>query len=681
MKKNTIYICLAILFLNVQCSKNEVLLTPFPLIESISILSITGFGVEFNATIKNENKSKIIEYGFIWGEPNDNLTYEAGEKLVVGTDLSEEGFSYKLTYGMLDNENYKVRAYLKTKDKTLLSHPYHFTSKGSSLTKLINIIPNTGTAGDTIKLIGENFSTIAFNNSVTIGYNRKATIVKSTDSEITFIVPAGSNNDGRNKNKLKLTVFGQTIESIFTISSPKINSITPLIGTFRDEIIIHGENFSYIDKYNIVYFNDVLAENVISVDKNTIKVKVPTNIQRKNTNIRVSIENYGTVFNQQFILITPKINSISQGPLFVGKTITITGANFNPVLNNNKVNFEGPGGNSGEVISGSVSHLIVKVPEGPYIRRETLISVNSKEIVYKNNFKREIGDKWVLRSKPYYTFDRKEFTNNVVVANNIPIFAHKRSNQTTTMNRINPNDYEIYYSYSNVSENEVNYNGIVSTLSDGKDAYIYNHTNKNFWKYNEEYNTFSNSKNFPGTERENVTQFTINGEIYLGFGKSSNTYFNDMYKYSPQNDNWTQVSSNPSNTKRDNTAVFVIEDVAYMIGGATDSNSKDCWAYYSNTDTWVRIADYPHSINGAAAFTLDGEGYVTAGKIIGGNIINEVWKYNPINNNWTQSENVGLKPRYNHAAFSLNGKGYVLGGIIDESNVAQYKSDVYEFIK
>lgn len=66
---------------------------------------------------------------------------------------------------------------------------------------------------------------------------------------------------------------------------------------------------------------------------------------------------------------------------------------------------------------------------------------------------------------------------------------------------------------------------------------------------------------------------------------------------------------------------FTIDGKGYLCCGYRGSNRdllKDCWAYDIESNYWTQCADMPDEASGrheAAAFALNGKGYVTTGSI------------------------------------------------------------------
>jgi hypothetical protein len=105
---------------------------------------------------------------------------------------------------------------------------------------LLGFNPTKGILGHTVTISGENFSPVAVENVVQ--FNGTPAQVQSASTEsLTVVVP-----DSATTGKIKVTVTGKasTSQGDFTILSPTIEDITPMIGSPRLSLHITGTNFS-----------------------------------------------------------------------------------------------------------------------------------------------------------------------------------------------------------------------------------------------------------------------------------------------------------------------------------------------------------------------------------------------------------------------------------------------------
>ena len=95
---------------------------------------------------------------------------------------------------------------------------------------------------------------------------------------------------------------------------------------------------------------------------------------------------------------------------------------------------------------------------------------------------------------------------------------------------------------------------------------------------------------------------------------------------------------------------------------------------------WIRRSDFDGVARcGASSFTMDGKGYLCCG-YRGSNrdLLKDCWAYDIEGNYWTQCADLPDEAagRHQAAAFALNGKGYVTTGAIKDE--PDYLADTWE---
>ncbi|ELR68730.1 hypothetical protein C900_05913 [Fulvivirga imtechensis AK7] len=121
--------------------------------------------------------------------------------------------------------------------------------------------PVIGPEGTEVTILGNNFSSNAQDNEVKFN-GVLADVVEATASSLKVTVPVGATT-----GSIGITCNGLTAESqdYFTvISSPIIESFSPVMGPEGAEVTILGNNFSSNAQDNIVQFNNVAAEVITS---------------------------------------------------------------------------------------------------------------------------------------------------------------------------------------------------------------------------------------------------------------------------------------------------------------------------------------------------------------------------------------------------------------------------------
>lgn len=125
---------------------------------------------------------------------------------------------------------------------------------------------------------------------------------------------------------------------------------------------------------------------------------------------------------------------------------------------------------------------------------------------------------------------------------------------------------------------------------------------------------------------------------------------------------WTQ-KANLQGIQRTTPIAFSIDSVAYVGLGYNFSQSpiqqNDLWKYSPATDTWTQVASLPGSgLSAASAFSIGSKGYVAGGMNSSAVALNTLWEYDALLNTWTQKTSCPGFGRHYAVAFSIGAKGY-----------------------
>lgn len=211
----------------------------------------------------------------------------------------------------------------------------------------------------------------------------------------------------------------------------------------------------------------------------------------------------------------------------------------------------------------------------------------------------------------------------------------------------------------------------------------YDGTNKlkDFWQYDPIANTWTQKTDFPGTGRYSAVGFAIGDYGYLGTGYDGNE-MKDFYMYNESNNSWTAINS-LGGAKRRNASVFIISGTAYVGFGSNNGiYETDFWSFTPSSSNpeatlWVRKKDLDEdnskvARSSAAAFTVNGKGYISTGYSSG--VVATTFEYDPNNDRWSQKRDFEGVARQNASSFSINGRGYVIAG----NSGATYFDDMRE---
>jgi len=539
------------------------------------------------------------------------------------------------------------------------------------------INPIVGVIGDTISINGTHFDFVNSRNKVFFG-DIESTVIESNRESIKVVVPENIESPSESI-LLNAQLQDVTYNTLFQLSAPEINSISPLNATFRDELTINGNNFDFEISRNKVYFGSVEA-TITYADKNTIKVIVPDDLESSSEPIKVIAQLQEVVFDENFQLIPPEINFVLQN-VYTNQDITIQGAYFHPILDNNFITIENIEVN---LTSGDTKSLNTKIPLGPFPRRKAIVKIQLLDLIVEYNVDLNILDKWVMISNDLpFRFHR---SYNAVVANGNAYLIAKPKGYD------DDNFYLWKYDSTNLDWEKISipfsiyFSGVIE--SNSENIYLYAALNyNNFWEFDTTTSKWTKKSSFIGKRRDRAAHFAIGENIYIGLGVDFQPYtpisYTDFYKFNPKDNNWVRVSDIVfdiwGGNQRSDATTFVINDIAYLSGGARGTGDVDCWSYNPNSNQWIEIMNFVNARNYTSSFSLNGFGYVTGGSKVGGGTFKDCWKYNPFSNTWEQIEDIGSFKRENHFSFSINGRAYVGGGEIGGFGSTQ-AYDIYEFI-
>jgi N-acetylneuraminic acid mutarotase len=167
--------------------------------------------------------------------------------------------------------------------------------------------------------------------------------------------------------------------------------------------------------------------------------------------------------------------------------------------------------------------------------------------------------------------------------------------------------------------------------------------------------------------------------------------FGCLTSFSQQN-TWTKKASF-GGLKRARGIAFAIGDYGYAGMGedTVEMTNNDLWRYDPVFDVWSQMMTLPASTRrNASATTIGDKGYVGMGAdssvAFMGTIRDDWWEYDPVANGWTQKanypggydvlNNTGLQGIYFATAFNIGTKGYVCGGKMGSDS---YGTDLWEY--
>jgi N-acetylneuraminic acid mutarotase len=217
---------------------------------------------------------------------------------------------------------------------------------------------------------------------------------------------------------------------------------------------------------------------------------------------------------------------------------------------------------------------------------------------------------------------------------------------------------------------------------------------KDFWEYDPTTNKWTQIEDFPGGERYYAVGAGVGNKGYVGTGTDGGTDYKDFWSFTPGSTagsgTWTKLSSYEG-SKRNGASLFVIGNTIYLFGGINNASyPTDMQKYDIASDTWTKILDLkntdlttdddeydniPRAY--AAAFVINGKGYVTLGTKLG--FLSSTYEYDPASNLWTQRTAFSKTTRTDAVAFSLSETNKQRGFVMTGSSSSTKLDDIFEF--
>jgi len=183
-----------------------------------------------------------------------------------------------------------------------------------------------------------------------------------------------------------------------------------------------------------------------------------------------------------------------------------------------------------------------------------------------------------------------------------------------------------------------------------------------FFRYDQEGDSWVQLPDFPGSARSFSYAASYNGKGYIGFGSDGRgNYYDDLWEYDPATQEWTELAS--CTCRGRNHPVFVAQAGRIFVGlGNGPFDLNDFWSYDIASDSWSRMPSLPgpgrhHPFHFAAG------GKVYAGMGHSGNSYYDDWfEFDPATDTWTELDQHPSGPRVAGQEFSYNGYGYIISG-------------------
>ncbi|MDO3627465.1 kelch repeat-containing protein [Mucilaginibacter sp. BT774] len=416
-------------------------------------------------------------------------------------------------------------------------------------------------------------------------------------------------------------------------------------------------------------FGSGLTLHPTRTDTNSVYFNVPYTLVN-NTNIFNVIIGELKSNDDYLTLMQPHVSAVNSSSVQPGRTMTITGQYFNPVLANNQVQINTT---FVTVVSATPTQLVVKADNSIISDQGnlTIITGNGLQTMAYGNYT-------VYR----YLTPRSDFPGPArfgatAVTINGNIYFGLGKSKTTNLGLDDWWKYDPNADKWTQIANCPMATFIASSFSIGSKVYVgvsaglmyYNA----FFCYDTVTDTWKPVASFPGKYALFPMSFSSGQYGYLVGGTqvssgSNGGNTNDVWRYDPASDSWQQLAPFPG-LARDEAIVFTLNNKGYVIGGGAANGGSnpyqaDAWSFDFATETWRQLAAPPQNVprSEGFAFSLQNKAYVGGGKIKDGNVEPYVYEYDPMTDTWSIKEKIFDPINLFSAAASVNGTGYVITG-------------------
>jgi hypothetical protein len=296
----------------------------YPLIQTGLVTNIDSTGATFHARITDLGNSDILEYGFFWSN-NQNNEIESSERFLISGPPSTINISERITSTLEEGVVYYTKAFIRSSDYMSFGKDVAFTSMGSLKPVITDFFPKTGNIGDTLVIVGNNFSFLLKNNIVYF-FKFPAEVIKAYQDSLFVIVPLFLFME---ETYLTVSVSGNkfNVSEPFKLKMPVINDFNPKKGPSGSVIEITG-NFIPDKSKLLVLFGTRIAE-IISCSENFIRVLVPEKLYSEAFKIKVKMNNNYAESLENFQLDLIGIHSFESHSASFYSEIGLTGQNPN----------------------------------------------------------------------------------------------------------------------------------------------------------------------------------------------------------------------------------------------------------------------------------------------------------------------------------------------------------------
>ncbi len=293
-------------------------------IETGYVFNIDETGVSFTATMKNHQYHEVKDFGFVWG-PEPDPTIFNHNLVSCYSYPGKDYFEARITYGLKQNKEYYVRAYAVVGINIIYANEIQFSCNGSMMPLIDFFLPDSAIWGDTISIIGKNFSPRIEENEVWFS-SKPAEITFSSDTCLKTIIP----EEVFQKNSVLTVRSGDLFiraDERFKFASPMVYDIIPSLATWGDTVTITGKNFIFESNRMSISMEGYIVK-VLPENDSTAHIIIPESLDVNSSCISIHYVDHVYHSVKKVWLHKPEVMSINRDSAYTGQTILISGKYF-----------------------------------------------------------------------------------------------------------------------------------------------------------------------------------------------------------------------------------------------------------------------------------------------------------------------------------------------------------------
>ncbi len=279
MQKVSLIVFLS-LFIISACTKEEVIPRPYPRVNTMDITNIAAGGALFNGEIFFTNVP-VRDHGFLWS-PYAGVVGVQSDRISLGPKGGTGSFEATAAWGLEKGKTYYMRAYAISDDHEVFGDIESFVSLGSSPPIITDLYPAQVTWGDTLTLLGDDFSSVSGTNTIRIK-DVIVDIVRGNRDTLWIKVPYYLTTEFNDVSITRQSDVSKSPQQM-QLKGPEIQSVSPATGGSGMEVTISGRYLA--TSLATVYFNNIAAP-LTNLKPNGVVVKVPAGLPSGGVEVKI----------------------------------------------------------------------------------------------------------------------------------------------------------------------------------------------------------------------------------------------------------------------------------------------------------------------------------------------------------------------------------------------------------